>query len=160
MRSLAVLRDPETSQPRNPDQKLVPRPRREGGVTVLSIAPEPRLAHLVFLDLEGEPGGADALVERPARGPRRLELTLEARDLAAQPPELRLSTGRRRADEDEPQTEERGGAAQAAQKESTASSSDSMTSNTVTSCVICRMSLTLGGRPTSLSLPPRLVTVV
>ena len=90
----------------------------------------------------------------------RVELALEAGELAAQCSELALSAGRRRAEEDERHDEDGGDAAQAAQKESTASSSDSMTSNTVTSCVICRMSLTLGGNPTSFSLPPRLVTVV
>lgn len=53
------------------------------------------------------------------------------------------------------------GAGQAGnQKEPSASSSPSKTSKTVISWVIWRMSLTLGGRLTSLSLPPRLVTVV
>jgi hypothetical protein len=124
------------------------------------IEGEASLAHLAYLDAEIESGGAYALGQGAARGARSVELALEPRNLVAECSELALSTGRRRAEEDEPHDESRGDAAQAAQKESTASSSDSMTSNTVTSWVICRMSLTLGGSPTSFSLPPRLVTVV
>ena len=121
---------------------------------------EARLPDPVFLDLELEAGGADTLAEGAAADARRVELALEPRDLAAQLDELGLAAARSCAAEREPENEDRRGATGAAQNESTASSSESITSKTVTSWVIWRMSLTFGGRPTSLRRPPRLVTVV
>ena len=135
-----------------PELELLDRPLAGRDALARELEREASLAHLAFLDAEIEGGGANALGQRATRGARAVELALEPRDLAAQRSELALSTGRRRAEEDEPHDENGGDAAQAAQKESTASSSDSMTSNTVTSCVICRMSLTLGGRPHQLQL--------